>query len=107
MKASSISVLKYDHPFNFSALNNYAVDNTNADLVLFLNNDTKVLTEGWIRKMVGGIVQKNVGAVGAKLLYPDRTIQHSGMQHSLEFRSQSMSNSLQEARHISPFSVLI
>ncbi|MBD3351652.1 MAG: glycosyltransferase, partial [Candidatus Lokiarchaeota archaeon] len=72
-------VLKYKEEFNFSAINNFAASKSNADFLLFLNNDTKVITEGWLEKLVAWAEQKDIGAVGCKLLYPDRTVQHAGI----------------------------
>ena len=66
-------------PFNFSALNNEAARQSDAPLLLFLNDDTTVINPGWLTAMVELATQPGVGAVGAKLLYPDGTIQHAGV----------------------------
>ena len=66
-------------PFNFSKINNYAVDRAKGDYVLFLNNDTEVITPEWLEGMVEQVQRSSIGAVGAKLLYPDNTIQHAGV----------------------------
>jgi GT2 family glycosyltransferase len=68
-----------DIPFNFSRLNNYAVAQSQGDYLLFLNNDTEVITSDWIEAMVEQVQKPTIGAVGAKLLYPDNTIQHAGV----------------------------
>lgn len=65
--------------FNFSYINNYAVDKSNGEYIVLLNNDTEVITESWLSDMVGYASQKHIGCVGAKLLYPNRTIQHAGV----------------------------
>ncbi len=78
---------KFDHinyyedniPFNYSILNNNAVKKSKADYVLLLNNDTEVINKGWLTAMAEHIQRSSVGAVGAKLLYPDGTIQHAGV----------------------------
>jgi O-antigen biosynthesis protein len=70
---------KLDIPFNYSKLNNYAVQKTDAEYLLFLNNDTEVITSNWIEGMVEQAQRSSVGAVGALLLYPDFTIQHAGI----------------------------
>jgi O-antigen biosynthesis protein len=75
----NITVLKYDHPFNFSSINNYAVRQTDAEYLLFLNNDTEVITPGWLEEMLGYIQRPNVGAVGSALYYPNDTVQHGGI----------------------------
>jgi GT2 family glycosyltransferase/glycosyltransferase involved in cell wall biosynthesis len=65
--------------FNFSRLVNEGVAATTTPLVLLLNNDTEALAPGWLEEMVGWMTIDGVGAVGAKLLYPDNTIQHAGV----------------------------
>lgn len=65
--------------FNYSILNNFAVSNTNADYVILLNNDIEVITPSWIEEMLMFAQRQDVGAVGAKLLYRDKTIQHCGL----------------------------
>ena len=65
--------------FNFSAINNFGAKYTKGQYLLFLNNDTKVIAPEAIREMVGTCSRKNVGIVGAKLLYQDNTIQHAGV----------------------------
>lgn len=71
-------VIRLDMPFNYSKINNLAVQEARGELLLLLNNDTEVITPDWMKKMAGQAVRKSIGAVGAKLLYPDNTIQHSG-----------------------------
>ncbi len=66
-------------PFNFSKLNNFAVEKAEGDYLLFLNNDTEVKTPDWLEAMVEQKKKKKIGAVGALLLYPDNTIQHAGV----------------------------
>ena len=72
-------VIRDESPFNFSAINNAAVQKTKGDYLLFLNNDTEVITEDWLEGMLGYAQLEEVGAVGVKLLYPDNTIQHAGV----------------------------
>lgn len=75
----NIKILKYTKPFNFAALNNWAVKQTDAPWILFLNNDVSVIRKGWLSAMVEHIQRPEVGAVGAKLLYPNGRIQHAGV----------------------------
>lgn len=70
---------RWDHPFNYSAINNYGASLSKADFLIFLNNDTKVITPGWIHELVGVASQKGIGAVGPLLLYPNEMIQHAGV----------------------------
>ena len=74
-----IKVFRDPSPFNYSALNNRAVQQTNSELVCLLNNDIEVIDPGWLEELVVQVLRPGVGAVGAKLLYPDRTIQHGGV----------------------------
>jgi hypothetical protein len=68
-----------DIPFNYSKLNNYGVSQARGDYLLFLNNDTEVMTSDWIEAMVEQVQRPSIGAVGALLLFPDDTIQHAGV----------------------------
>lgn len=70
-----------DHraPFNYSALVNLALPLVDTPLLLHLNNDVNALEPGWLEDMVGWMTQPGVGVVGAKLVYPDRTLNHTGI----------------------------
>jgi glycosyltransferase involved in cell wall biosynthesis len=74
-----VKILHYNESFNYSKLNNYAVKHSDGEVLLFLNNDTEVISEDWIESMLEHAMRKEVGAVGCKLLYPDNTIQHAGV----------------------------
>jgi GT2 family glycosyltransferase len=65
--------------FNFSDLSNRGAAAATGPVLLFLNNDVEVLEPGWLGELVRHAVRPEIGAVGAKLLYPDRTIQHGGI----------------------------
>lgn len=73
------SYYDYDVPFNYSQINNYAVSKARGDYLLFLNNDTEVITPDWLEAMVEQVQRPSIGAVGSLLLYPDDTIQHAGV----------------------------
>lgn len=75
----NVKICYYDKPFNYSAINNYAVTEAEGEYLLLLNNDTEVITENWIEEMLMFAQRQDVGAVGAKLLYEDKTVQHSGI----------------------------
>ncbi len=79
LRDSGITVLPYDKPFNFSAINNYAATRANGDILLFLNNDIIVNNFDWLEEMVSHFGKDRVGAVGAKLYYPEDLIQHAGV----------------------------
>lgn len=74
-----LKVLRIDAPFNFSKLNNAAVERANGEFICMLNNDTEIITEDWLLEMVKLAMRPNIGAVGAKLLYPNDTVQHAGV----------------------------
>lgn len=77
-KNPKIRLLKWEKEFNYSAINNFAAAHAKGEYLLFLNNDVTVITQGWLKEMLGVCQRKEVGAVGVKLLYPDDTIQHAG-----------------------------
>lgn len=74
-----IRIIQYDAPFNYSAINNYAVRHAKGSLIGLINNDIEVIDAGWLEEMVSHAMRPEIGAVGAKLLYPDGRIQHSGV----------------------------
>lgn len=74
-----ITVLRLDEPFNYAASINAGVRATSGGVVLTLNDDTEVLEPDWLRRMVEHVLRPDVGVVGAKLLYPDGTVQHAGV----------------------------
>ena len=75
---SRIRVITWEREFNYSAINNFAVREARGEYLLFLNNDVEVISEGWMTFMLGNCQREEVGIVGAKLYYPDDTIQHAG-----------------------------
>lgn len=75
----NIKVFAHNIPFNFSALNNWAVEKARGEYILFLNNDTEVISPFWLEEMLGHAARPEVGAVGAKLLFSDGRIQHAGV----------------------------
>lgn len=73
-----IRVLRYPWAFNYSAINNFAVEQANGAVICLLNNDTEVISSGWLTEMVGRLFQPQVGVVGAKLYFSDGRVQHAG-----------------------------
>jgi len=75
-----VSVLEHDMPFNYSVLNNLGAEKAHGDLLLFLNDDTEVITPDWMQRMGGYARLSHIGAVGSRLLYPGgEKIQHAGI----------------------------
>lgn len=74
-----VRVLRYDHPFNYSALHNWVVPKLKGEMLLLLNNDTQVISTDWIESLLEHAQRPEVGVVGCRLLYPDETIQHAGV----------------------------
>ena len=88
-KHENFRVIRADFEFNYAKLNNIAVKETDAEYILLLNNDIEVITPDWLKIMVGYASQPLIGAVGAKLIYPDNTIQHGGVIMGLGIASHA------------------
>ena len=74
-----IRIIRIPGEFNYSKINNRVCETWKRRTFIFLNNDIEVINEGWLTEMVSHGLRKHVGCVGAKLLYPDDTIQHGGV----------------------------
>lgn len=74
-----VRVLRYPHPFNFSAINNFAVKHAKGEVIGLINNDIEVINPEWLTEMVSHAIREDVGCVGAMLYYPNDTIQHAGV----------------------------
>ncbi len=78
-KKSLARVIPYPHPFNYAALNNFAVTQAQGELIGLLNNDVEVINDGWLTEMVSHACRPEIGAVGARLWYSNNTLQHGGI----------------------------
>jgi O-antigen biosynthesis protein len=78
-KRSNVTVLRYDFPFNYSSINNFAEKHASGEILCFLNDDVEAIEPGWLSEMVSHALRPDIGAVGAKLLYGDGFIQHAGV----------------------------
>jgi GT2 family glycosyltransferase len=78
-KNPKVRILKFDEEFNYSRINNFGVKHSSGSFLLFLNNDTEVIEPDWLTFLLEHSQRKEVGAVGCKLLFPDRTVQHAGV----------------------------
>ena len=79
LEHANVRVVTWEGKFNYSAINNYGVQFCTGEYLLLLNNDTKVVTPGWIEEMLMFAQRSDVGAVGAMLYYPGKKIQHAGV----------------------------
>ena len=74
-----VKVLRYDHPFNYSAINNFGIKHASGEIVGLVNNDVEVINSDWLTEMVRHAIRPDIGCVGAKLYYSDGRIQHAGV----------------------------
>jgi len=74
-----VKILPYPFPFNYSAINNFAVTRSKGEIIALVNNDIEVISPNWLTEMVSHALRPDIGCVGAKLLYSDGTIQHGGV----------------------------
>lgn len=74
-----VQIAEWDEAFNFSSVNNYGVNYASGDILLFLNNDVEVIHSDWLENMLQHATRSEVGAVGAKLYYPNDRVQHAGI----------------------------
>jgi GT2 family glycosyltransferase/glycosyltransferase involved in cell wall biosynthesis len=78
-REGAVRLLRDPLPFNFSRINNLAVREARGEYLVFMNNDVEVITPGWLTEMVSHAQRPEIGAVGARLWYPNDTIQHAGL----------------------------
>jgi GT2 family glycosyltransferase len=75
-----VKIIKYDKPFNHSEMNNMAVKSTDSEFVVFMNNDIEIASEKWLEQLIATAqYDESIAVVGTLLLYPNRTVQHSGI----------------------------
>lgn len=74
-----VRVLKWDYPFNYSAINNFGARYANGSILGLINNDIEPINNSWLDEMVSQVCRPEIGCVGAKLYYPNNTIQHAGV----------------------------
>ena len=93
-----VRVLEYPGSFNWSAVNNLAAETCASDLLLFMNNDMVASSEGWLHALVELAQLPEVGTVGARLVYPDGSLQHSGIVLGMESIAGHIFNGLPSGR---------
>ena len=72
-------MLQWNHPFNYSAINNFGVSESRGEIIGLINNDIEPINADWLGEMVGQVQREEIGCVGAKLYYPNNTVQHAGV----------------------------
>lgn len=91
------SILEFNYEFNFSRINNLAVEQAKGDILCFLNNDTQILDRDWLAKLVAHSLDPRIGLVGPILVYPNKLVQHSG----LALGYQGIADSGYKGQHLS------
>ena len=76
---SRVRVLQWNHPFNYSSINNFGVQESRGDIIGLINNDIEPINPQWLDDMIGQVQREEIGCVGAKLYYPNNTVQHAGV----------------------------
>jgi GT2 family glycosyltransferase len=79
LRNEGIAVIRIEGDFNYSALNNAAVRTAHGEFLCFLNNDIEIIEPDWLQWLVSQAARPDIGAAGARLLYPDGTLQHAGV----------------------------
>ncbi|MFO1451516.1 MAG: glycosyltransferase [Opitutaceae bacterium] len=79
IESARVAVLRYDAPFNYSAINNHGVRHARGEIIGLLNNDLEIIHGDWLDEMVSHAVRPDIGCVGAMLYYPNETVQHAGV----------------------------
>ena len=93
-------VLEYkEKEFNYSRIINFGVKNVDGDFVMQLNNDTKLITKNWLEQFIGYAQQNDIGAVGARLYYKDKTIQHAGIAVGIAGTAGALLVNLEYGKH--------
>ncbi|MCF7545257.1 glycosyltransferase family 2 protein [Pseudomonas petrae] len=91
-----VQVLPHPFPFNYSTINNRAVEHATGDIIGLVNNDIEIIESGWLKEMVSQLLRDKVGAVGAKLLWPNRMVQHGGVVVGINGLAAHTGNNLEE-----------
>jgi len=92
-------IVSQEKEFNYSKLINFGVKNATGDFILQLNNDTQVLTKDWLELLIGYAQNQEIGAVGARLYYPDKTIQHAGIAVGIQGMAANLLVNLPFGKH--------
>lgn len=96
IKHRGVVILKHPYPFNYSAINNRAAEIASGDIIGLVNNDIEIIEKGWLKKMIAQLIRPGVGAVGAKLLWPNGMVQHNGVVVGINSLAAHTGNNLED-----------
>ena len=96
LPTQGVKVLPHPYQFNYSAINNRAVEHASGEIIGLINNDIEIIEAGWLKEMISQLLRENVGAVGAKLLWPNRMVQHGGVVVGINGLAAHTGNNLEE-----------
>lgn len=96
IKKRGVKVLNHPYPFNYSTINNRAIAFTSGEIVGLVNNDIEIIDPLWLKEMVRQLLRNNVGAVGAKLLWPNHIVQHGGVVVGINGLAAHTGNNLKD-----------
>ena len=96
LPTQGVKVLPHPHPFNYSTINNRAVEHASGEIIGLVNNDIEIIETHWLKEMLSQLLRDNVGAVGAKLLWPNRMVQHGGVVVGINGLAAHAGNNLEE-----------
>ncbi|MBA1204431.1 glycosyltransferase [Pseudomonas capeferrum] len=91
-----VKVLSHPYPFNYSAINNHAARYAQGELIALVNNDIEIIESSWLKEMVSQVERPGVGAVGAKLMWPNRMVQHAGVVVGINGLAAHTGNTLEQ-----------
>ncbi len=91
-----VKILAHPHPFNYSTINNRAASVATGELIGLVNNDIEIIESGWLKEMVSQALRPGIGAVGAKLLWPNRMVQHGGVVVGVNGLAAHAGNTLEQ-----------
>ncbi len=96
LDARGVTVLRHPFPFNYSTINNRAASVATGEIIGLVNNDIEIIDRDWLKEMVAQLLRPAVGAVGAKLLWPNRMVQHGGVVVGINGLAAHSGNTLAE-----------
>lgn len=96
LRSRGVRVLSHPYPFNYSTINNRAVSVASGEVIGLINNDIEVLEGDWLKEMVSQVLRPGVGAVGAKLMWPNKMVQHGGVVVGINALAAHAGNNLEQ-----------